>query len=104
MYPGKSGNKIVDFYLKNPCAPLTLLYSQGNAADLGQLYELFVQLKANLRVNLIGLLPNLSDFGDMRELGFELGRDQPQLRATSLHKGFGRWAGIMVAFTCYMIW
>ncbi|KVH90189.1 hypothetical protein Ccrd_007809, partial [Cynara cardunculus var. scolymus] len=50
----KRGNKIVAFYLKNPCARLTLLYSHGNAADLGQLFDLFVQLKANLRVNLMG--------------------------------------------------
>lgn len=50
----KKGNKIVAFYLKNPYARLTLLYSHGNAADLGQLFDLFVQLKANLRVNLIG--------------------------------------------------
>ncbi|KAJ8754441.1 hypothetical protein K2173_002892 [Erythroxylum novogranatense] len=48
------GNKIVAFYLKNPLARLTLLYSHGNAADLGQLYDLFVQLKVNLRVNLLG--------------------------------------------------
>ncbi|KAL6974827.1 hypothetical protein U1Q18_047638 [Sarracenia purpurea var. burkii] len=45
----KRGNKIVAFYLRNPSARLTLLYSHGNAADLGQLYDLFVQLKANLR-------------------------------------------------------
>ncbi|CAL5188448.1 unnamed protein product [Lathyrus oleraceus] len=50
----KHGNKIVAFYLKNPYARLTLLYSHGNAADLGQLYDLFVQLKVNLRVNLMG--------------------------------------------------
>ncbi|MFS7923512.1 hypothetical protein Hanom_Chr03g00261581 [Helianthus anomalus] len=50
----KSGNKIVAFYLKNPYARLTLLYSHGNAADLGQLFDLFLQLKANLRVNLMG--------------------------------------------------
>ncbi|KAL8216771.1 hypothetical protein R6Q57_023608 [Mikania cordata] len=50
----KTGNKIVAFYLKNPYARLTLLYSHGNAADLGQLFDLFVQLKANLRVNLMG--------------------------------------------------
>ncbi|TMW92445.1 hypothetical protein EJD97_013027 [Solanum chilense] len=50
----KRGNKIVAFYLKNPYAKLTVLYSHGNAADLGQLYDLFVQLKANLRVNLMG--------------------------------------------------
>lgn len=58
----RRGNKIVAFYLKNPYAKLTLLYSHGNAADLGQLFDLFVQLKANLRVNLMGsvfsLLPN----------------------------------------------
>lgn len=52
----KHGNKIVAFYLKNPYARLTLLYSHGNAADLGQLYDLFVQLKVNLRVNLMGLV------------------------------------------------
>ncbi|AQK41434.1 alpha/beta-Hydrolases superfamily protein [Zea mays] len=39
------GNKVVAFYFRNPCARLTLLYSHGNAADLGQLYDLFVQLK-----------------------------------------------------------
>ncbi|XP_027079692.1 uncharacterized protein [Coffea arabica] len=50
----KRGNKIVAFYLKNPYARLTVLYSHGNAADLGQLYDLFIQLKANLRVNLMG--------------------------------------------------
>ncbi|URE19747.1 abhydrolase domain-containing protein [Musa troglodytarum] len=50
----KHGNKIVAFYLKNPCARLTVLYSHGNAADLGRLYDLFVQLKVNLRVNLMG--------------------------------------------------
>ncbi|KAI3756274.1 hypothetical protein L1987_56093 [Smallanthus sonchifolius] len=50
----KTGNKIVAFYLKNPYARLTLLYSHGNAADLGQLFDLFLQLKANLRVNLMG--------------------------------------------------
>ena len=52
----KRGNKIVAFYLKNPYARLTVLYSHGNAADLGQLYDLFVQLKVNLRVNLMGLV------------------------------------------------
>ncbi|KAK9144234.1 hypothetical protein Sjap_004137 [Stephania japonica] len=50
----KRGNKIVTFFLRNPYARLTLLYSHGNAADLGQLYDLFVQLKLNLRVNLVG--------------------------------------------------
>ncbi|KQJ95292.1 hypothetical protein BRADI_3g16300v3 [Brachypodium distachyon] len=48
------GTKVVAFYLRNPCARLTVLYSHGNAADLGQLYDLFVQLKVNLKVNLMG--------------------------------------------------
>ncbi|KAF7109067.1 hypothetical protein CFC21_109388 [Triticum aestivum] len=48
------GTKVVAFYLRNPCARLTLLYSHGNAADLAQLYDLFVQLKVNLKVNLMG--------------------------------------------------
>ncbi|XP_059639471.1 uncharacterized protein LOC132281819 [Cornus florida] len=52
----KRGNKIVTFYLRNPYARLTLLYSHSNAVDLGQLYDLFLQLKANLRFDLIGLL------------------------------------------------
>lgn len=52
----KRGNKIVAFYLRNPYARLTLLYSHGNAADLGQLYDLFVQLKLNLRVNVMGFV------------------------------------------------
>lgn len=54
MVENRKGNKIVAFYLRNPYAKLTVLYSHGNATDLGQLYELFVQLKVNLRVNLMG--------------------------------------------------
>ena len=52
----RRGNKVVAFYFRNPCARLTLLYSHGNAADLGQLYDLFVQLKVNLKINLMGLV------------------------------------------------
>ncbi|KAJ6845924.1 protein ABHD17B [Iris pallida] len=54
MVETRHGSKIVAFYLRNPCARLTVLYSHGNAADLGQLYDLFLQLKVNLRVNLMG--------------------------------------------------
>ncbi|GJN12376.1 hypothetical protein PR202_ga30648 [Eleusine coracana subsp. coracana] len=50
----RRGNKVVAFYFRNPCARLTVLYSHGNAADLGQLYDLFVQLKVNLKINLMG--------------------------------------------------
>lgn len=56
----RRGNKVTAFYLRNPNARLTLLYSHGNAADLGQLFDLFVQLKVNLRVNLMGWCSNSS--------------------------------------------
>lgn len=50
----KRGNQVVAVYIKNPTAKLTLLYSHGNAADLGHMYELFYELSAHLRVNLMG--------------------------------------------------
>lgn len=50
----KRGNQVVAVYIKNTSAKLTLLYSHGNAADLGQMYELFYELSAHLRVNLMG--------------------------------------------------
>ncbi|KAF3485771.1 hypothetical protein F2Q69_00055955 [Brassica cretica] len=50
----KRGNHVVAAYIKNPKASLTLLYSHGNAADLGQMFELFSELSLHLRVNLIG--------------------------------------------------
>ncbi|KAK9067150.1 hypothetical protein SSX86_014475 [Deinandra increscens subsp. villosa] len=50
----KRGAEIVAAYVKNPVASLTLLYSHGNAADLGQMYDLFCELSVHLRVNLMG--------------------------------------------------
>nr|XP_027096774.1 lignin-forming anionic peroxidase-like isoform X1 [Coffea arabica] len=50
----KRGTRIVALYVKNPAASLTLLYSHGNAADLGQMYDLFSELSLHLRVNLMG--------------------------------------------------
>lgn len=50
----KRGNEIVAVFMRNPLAKLTLLYSHGNAADLGQMYELFGELSIHLRVNLMG--------------------------------------------------
>ena len=50
----KRGNNIVAMYIKNPSASMTMLYSHGNAADLGQMYELFSELSIHLRVNLMG--------------------------------------------------
>ncbi|KAG5227058.1 alpha/beta hydrolase domain-containing protein [Salix suchowensis] len=50
----KRGNQVVAVYFKNPAASLTMLYSHGNAADLGQMYDLFCELSLHLRVNLMG--------------------------------------------------
>ncbi|XP_022135546.1 protein ABHD17B-like [Momordica charantia] len=49
----KAGNKIVATFWKHPFARFTLLYSHGNAADLGQMHELFIELRAHLRVNIM---------------------------------------------------
>lgn len=50
----RRGNEIVAVHVKHPKASATILYSHGNAADLGQMFELFVELSARLRVNLMG--------------------------------------------------
>lgn len=49
----KAGNKVVATFWKHPFARFTLLYSHGNAADLGQMHELFIELRAHLRVNIM---------------------------------------------------
>ncbi|RLN25514.1 alpha/beta hydrolase domain-containing protein 17C-like [Panicum miliaceum] len=48
------GNEIVGVYVRHARASATMLYSHGNAADLGQMYGLFVELSRRLRVNLFG--------------------------------------------------
>ncbi|KAG5029055.1 hypothetical protein JHK87_012569 [Glycine soja] len=52
--PTRRGTEIVSMYVRHPMAASTVLYSHGNATDLGQMYELFIQLSIHLRVNLIG--------------------------------------------------
>ncbi|KAK4367637.1 hypothetical protein RND71_011429 [Anisodus tanguticus] len=52
--PTKKGTEIVAVYIRNPAAMLTVLYSHGNAADIGQMYDLFTELSHHLRVNLMG--------------------------------------------------
>ncbi|URE40056.1 Autophagy protein 16 (ATG16) [Musa troglodytarum] len=52
--PTRRGTEIVALYVRNPMAAFTVLYSHGNAADLGQMYELFLELSIHLRVNLLG--------------------------------------------------
>ncbi|KAG6424219.1 hypothetical protein SASPL_114634 [Salvia splendens] len=49
----KGGNKIVATFWRHPAGRFTLLYSHGNAADLGQMLELFLELRAHLRVNIM---------------------------------------------------
>ena len=57
--PTQRGTEIVALYIHHPMATSTLLYSHGNAADLGQMYELFIQLSIHLRINLMGwVLPS----------------------------------------------
>ncbi|KAF2308424.1 hypothetical protein GH714_009516 [Hevea brasiliensis] len=52
--PTKKGTEIVAMHIRHPMATSTLLYSHGNAADLGQMYELFIELSIHLSVNLMG--------------------------------------------------
>uniref|UniRef100_A0A0D9WSC9 Serine aminopeptidase S33 domain-containing protein n=1 Tax=Leersia perrieri TaxID=77586 RepID=A0A0D9WSC9_9ORYZ len=52
--PTKRGTEVVAVHVRQPGARLTVLYSHGNAADLGQMYELFIELSTHLNVNLMG--------------------------------------------------
>lgn len=52
--PTRRGTEVVAVYVRNPMASSTVLYSHGNAADLGQMCDLFVELSVHLRVNLFG--------------------------------------------------
>ncbi|KAG1326605.1 alpha/beta hydrolase domain-containing protein 17C [Cocos nucifera] len=49
----KAGNRIAAAFWRHPVARFTLLYSHGNAADLGQMVDLFLELRAHLRVNIM---------------------------------------------------
>ncbi|KAF8081808.1 hypothetical protein N665_0866s0015 [Sinapis alba] len=50
----RRGTEIMAMYVRHPMANSTLIYSHGNAADLGQMYELFIELSIHLKVNLMG--------------------------------------------------
>lgn len=60
----RKGNDIVAAFIKNSRATATVLYSHGNAADLGQMFELFVELSSRLRVNLMGYVVRIFYFRD----------------------------------------
>ncbi|XP_020080617.1 uncharacterized protein LOC109704267 [Ananas comosus] len=47
--PTRCGNHIAALHVRNPLAASTLLYSHGNAADLGHMYDLFLELSIHLR-------------------------------------------------------
>ncbi|XP_072981196.1 uncharacterized protein [Typha angustifolia] len=49
----RAGNRVVATFWRHPLARFTLLYSHGNAADLGQMLDLFLELRAHLRVNIM---------------------------------------------------
>lgn len=50
----RRGNHIVAVYVKYRKPIGTMLYSHGNAADLGQMFELIVELSNRLRLNVMG--------------------------------------------------
>lgn len=50
----RRGSEIVGVYIAHPMAKSTILYSHGNAADIGHMLELYVDLSTHLRVNLFG--------------------------------------------------
>lgn len=50
----RRGSEIVGVYVGHPMAKSTILYSHGNAADIGHMYELFLELSTHLRVNILG--------------------------------------------------
>ncbi|KAL2321734.1 hypothetical protein Fmac_026113 [Flemingia macrophylla] len=50
----RRGTEIVGVYVGHPMAKSTILYSHGNAADIGYMYQLFLDLSTQLCVNLLG--------------------------------------------------
>ncbi|EPS62241.1 hypothetical protein M569_12552, partial [Genlisea aurea] len=52
--PTRRSTQIVLMYVSYPMATSTILYSHGNAADIGQMYELFIELSIHLKVNILG--------------------------------------------------
>ncbi|KAK2420320.1 hypothetical protein P8452_50526 [Trifolium repens] len=50
----RRGNEIAAVYVKYHRPTCTMLYSHGNAADLGQMFELFVELSNRLRISVMG--------------------------------------------------
>lgn len=49
----RNGNRIPAFYIERPNAAVTILFSHGNAEDLGMIYDWFSDLARVLRVNVM---------------------------------------------------
>ncbi|WOK94238.1 hypothetical protein Cni_G02940 [Canna indica] len=49
----KAGNRVVATFWRHPLARFTLLYSHSNAGDLGQMLDLFLELRAHLHINIM---------------------------------------------------
>ena len=47
------GSRIPAFYIERPNASVTVLFSHGNAEDLGMIYDWFADLSRVLRVNIM---------------------------------------------------
>jgi pimeloyl-ACP methyl ester carboxylesterase len=48
-----NGNRIPAFFIERPNAAVTILFSHGNAEDLGMIYDWFSDLARVLRVNIL---------------------------------------------------
>lgn len=70
--PTRRGTEIVAVYVRYPMATSTLLYSHGNAADIGQMYELFIELSIHLRVNIMGYFSFSLPFSPIFKISFLL--------------------------------
>ncbi|XAR65327.1 hypothetical protein NMG60_11009412 [Bertholletia excelsa] len=82
ILPTRRDNDIVTVYVKNPSASLTVLYSHGNATDIGHMFKFYVQLSDQLSVNVMGY-----DYS-----GYGLSTGEPSEQAT--------YADIEAAYTC----
>lgn len=49
-----AGSRIPAFFIEKPNAQVTILFSHGNAEDLGMIYDWFNDLARVLRVNIMG--------------------------------------------------
>ncbi|KAK9194523.1 hypothetical protein WN944_005230 [Citrus x changshan-huyou] len=76
----RRGTDIVAVHIKHPKSTATILYSHGNAADLGQMFELFVELSNRLRVNLMGY--------DYSGYGQSTGKDLQMLASLDCTRSF----------------